>query len=203
MIAIQERELFCLFCKKVGHRQRDCFKKERKNSELGQLISALRSIRGNSNRFCETRDKNRNSHSNRLNYDRSHVHNHSNNSNGRNPNHNYYLNSFPPDRIGNHSNTNFQNEKTSIYPQFPIRRPFGKLRGVDHSGQNDSPSLKNLPENINYLRNNDQNLEDSPKCSMHVNKNTPLFSTCEIYSTNKPNSINIFDKQEKNEEKII
>lgn len=41
---IRRNEFFCNYCKSSGHRARDCRRKEQNNSQIGQLISAFRSV---------------------------------------------------------------------------------------------------------------------------------------------------------------
>lgn len=102
---IHRTELFCSYCKSSGHRMKDCRKKERNNSDMGQLINAFKGfgINPRRNNFQQGRNWNNqnngyfqrnfsngfNRYNNNNNYGRSNYNNPPFNQNQPNSNRNY------------------------------------------------------------------------------------------------------------------
>ncbi|XP_055308449.1 myb-like protein I [Sitodiplosis mosellana] len=106
---IHSSELFCKYCKTIGHREKDCRKKQNQ-SGIGQLINALQSTRlwnNNSNNFNSSNNFNRQNNNNNFNNQSQNYNNQNWNQNYQNNNRDYSNNN---NNYNQNNNRNYQND---------------------------------------------------------------------------------------------
>lgn len=148
---IANNELFCKFCRNIGHRERDCRSKEQNSTPVNQLISAMRSLGTNNNNSWRN---NRNSFNPRFG-----------GNNFRNTNQN-----FSNIRQNNGFNQNFNQNRGYFNQNNNFNRRFN-----DNSNQNNNfnPSFNQNRENFNrgYNENFNRNVASNPNDNFNRGNN--------------------------------